>query len=985
MKLLLPSLGAACLFWAAVTPVQASTKLVITPDMIINESGLGDASLLVDEQAQAGDPRAGAGGGCWSAWTGGWDSSYYPCYAIIDLKVPHHITQIYIFDRGQSPNNMNTMEFSAGAPLNWTSLFTDTLPNNDVWNAHTVDVTTRYLRVTLRGHGQYWFPTEIVVYGDSTGQAPEPTPTPTYQTQRPVRDLIGTNTFLEDPPGRQMVAGHLREYHPWSWSEYYQDQNAWGPSYAAGGGWNFDIFYDKMKKLGITTAPVLMQNAPYLPGGQNAKPVPTGQDSYDPHSYLAHATHLWQFAARFGATAHADNELKLATGQPRVSGLDTVKFYENWNEQDATWSGAAALFHPFEYAAMASADYDGHQNTMGAGVGVKNADPNAKLVMGGIANGNAGVDYLRMMKFWADANRGGSVPFDVINVHFYSNTSGVQNSGTGTYGISPELDDLRGKVAKITDYRNRYMPGKEVWVSEFGYDVNANSIQRAPAIPPFSAEEVQAQWLVRSYLAMTAGGVDRAQQFMLRDDDANSTTTYASSGMVSSKATGFLPKISWYYVYTLKNRLGRYTYAGDVATGNANVLAYKFAEGGVVKGYAVWCKTSNNTTVSNFQLTLDGTPATATLVQLATTNVNGTESNLPITAGKVTFNVSERPVFVLLDNNDPDFELDQKIPINPSMVTNESLIGDAGLIADEQAKVGDPFNGNGGTAADVNTYWDTTYGAFPASVYLDLGAEKYITALCFMDMHGIGDLKVSIGSPGNWTEVATQPTQGYESWGTIILKKTTRYLRLTRMSQGAAFNEVVLYGRSQAPPDDGSQAEVWTNVDIGSPGVAGSGATGSMFTVTGAGAHIWQDTDQFHFLYMPATGNCEIKARALSHPYLHYSGKAGIMIREKLTTGSSHVFLGMQPGGSLSEMVTNVEGNGWSGWAQSVGLVPYWIKLTRVGNVLTGYVSSDNSNWTQVAQQTISMAANVYVGFAVCSGSNEWPNTATFDNVTVTP
>ncbi len=88
MKLLPSSLGAACLFWAAVTPVQAaSTKLVITPDMIINESGLGDTGLLVDEQAQAGDPRGGSAGNCWSAWSGGWDSSYYPCYAIIDLKV----------------------------------------------------------------------------------------------------------------------------------------------------------------------------------------------------------------------------------------------------------------------------------------------------------------------------------------------------------------------------------------------------------------------------------------------------------------------------------------------------------------------------------------------------------------------------------------------------------------------------------------------------------------------------------------------------------------------------------------------------------------------------------------------------------------------------------------------------------------------------------------------------------------------------------
>lgn len=980
-----PLVAVACLAAGLITKAEAaSVKLVITPNMIINESGLGETSKLVDEQAQAGDPRAGAGNPCWgSAWSGGWDTSYYPCHAIIDLGKIHNITDIYIFDRDQSPNNMNKMEFSAGEPFRWTSLFVDNLPNNNQWNGHHVNANTRYLRVSLHGWGQSWFPTEIVVYGEAVG-APQPTPAPTAQVQRPVRDLIGTNTFLEDPPGRVMVAGHVREYHPWSWSEYYQDQNAWGPSYAAGGGWNFDHYYDRMKKLGITVAPVLMQNAPFLYGGQNHKPVASETaDTYDPASYIAHARHLWQYAARFGAVQQADSKLKLASGQPRVSGLNTVKYFEDWNEQDQTWSGAGALFHPFQYAAMASADYDGHKNTMGPEVGLKNADPNAQLVMGGIANGNAGVDYLRMMKFWADEKRNGQVPFDVINVHIYSNSAGIQHSGTTTTGISPEADDLKGKMAKIVDYRNRYMPGKEVWVSEFGYDCNQNSIQRATAFGPFSAEEVQAQWLVRSYLAMAAAGIDRAQQFMLRDDDANSSTTYASSGMMTSKDTGFMPKISWYYVYTLKNRLGRYTYAGEVNTGNANVRAYKFAENGTVKGYAVWCSTSNNTTVSNFLLTLDGTPSTVTLVQLAANSVNGTESSLPISTGRVMFNVSERPVFVLLDNADPDFEVDQKISINRNMVSKESGVGDAGMIADEQAEVGDPFYGSGASAAVVDTRWDTSYAPYPAACYIDLGSEKYITAVCFMDMHGIGDLVISTGSPNNWTVAATQPTQGYESWTTVILKKSTRYLHFTRTSSGCAFNEIVLYGRSQAPPPDGNDG--WTNLDIGSPGMPGGGTAGSMFTVTGAGAQIWQNNDKFHFFYKQMTGNCEIKARALSHPYQNYNGKAGVMIREKLVPDSSNAFVGTLPGGQNSHFTTHIEGLGWSGAAQGGGLVPYWLRLTRQGNLITGAVSSNGQTWDSWPVQTVPMGQNVYVGFGVCSGTSSYTNTVTFDNVTVTP
>lgn len=36
---------------------------------------------------------------------------------------------------------------------------------------------------------------------------------------------------------------------------------------------------------------------------------------------------------------------------------------------------------PYEMAAMLSAAYDGHENTLGDGVGVKNADPHMQVTM----------------------------------------------------------------------------------------------------------------------------------------------------------------------------------------------------------------------------------------------------------------------------------------------------------------------------------------------------------------------------------------------------------------------------------------------------------------------------------------------------------------------------------------------------------------------------------------------------------------------------
>jgi hypothetical protein len=63
---------------------------------------------------------------------------------------------------------------------------------------------------------------------------------------------------------------------------------------------------------------------------------------------------------------------------------------------------------------------------------------------------------------------------------------------------------------------------------------------------------------------------------------------------------------------------------------------------------------------------------------------------------------------------------------------------------------------------------------------------------------------------------------------------------------------------------------------------------------------------------------------------------------------------------------------------------PYWVRITRVGNVVTGYYSSNGTTWVQQgASQTITMGATIYVGLAVSAVNNSALNTATFDNVSV--
>lgn len=480
--------------------------------------------------------------------------------------------------------------------------------------------------------------------------------------------FMGTNAFVDDPINRIQAVGFMREYHNWNWDEgdiwsgggnqaypgYPNNQIKWAPS-EAGGGWNFDTFYTNVLAGGITISPVIQGAVSWLQGGINFpgddKPLDeAGASTTNPNSYEKKAHHMFQFAARYGATSVADNKLTLAVGQPRNTGMGLVKYMEDWNEQDKNWKGPNAQFSAQEYAAMASADYDGHANTMhqGSGTfGVKNADPSMKFVMGGIFELN--LAYIQDMKAWFEANRADhKFAADVINVHDYAwlNACGP----CGGPAKSPEQHQFREKLTPFVQYRDQNLPGVEVWISEFGWDTNQASSLAAPAIGSFDVQEVQGQWIVRSYLAFAAAGVDRAMQFMLRDVDPNDATQFSTCGLVAQK-DDWTPKKSWYYVYTLKNTLTNMKFVGEQTSSDPNILIYKFKDVNSTNGaYVVWAKTRQDYKVNNFAIPLSGSPTSATKITLATGDIDGVTSALSISGGSVSVNVSEQPIFIKVNN-----------------------------------------------------------------------------------------------------------------------------------------------------------------------------------------------------------------------------------------------------------------------------------------------------------------------------------------------
>ncbi|HEU4412394.1 MAG TPA: hypothetical protein VFS43_44540 [Polyangiaceae bacterium] len=138
-----------------------------------------------------------------------------------------------------------------------------------------------------------------------------------------------------------------------------------------------------------------------------------------------------------------------------------------------------------------------------------------------------------------------------------------------------------------------------------------------------------------------------------------------------------------------------------------------------------------------------------------------------------------------------------KLTVTPSMVVQESGLGDARMLVDEQATAGDPRDG---TAGQPTQGWATGgHGDLPASAYIDLGEEVDLTDVYIFDTNGNevtrnDEWVVSVGTPGNWAEVASETCDAYLTWKRHPVSARTRYVRLTNNVAYVRIGEVVLYG-----------------------------------------------------------------------------------------------------------------------------------------------------------------------------------------------
>jgi len=159
------------------------------------------------------------------------------------------------------------------------------------------------------------------------------------------------------------------------------------------------------------------------------------------------------------------------------------------------------------------------------------------------------------------------------------------------------------------------------------------------------------------------------------------------------------------------------------------------------------------------------------------------------------------------------------------------------------------------------------------------------------------------------------------------------------------------------------------------------------FAVEAQGRDIWGNSDSFHYLHQPVTGNFDVAVKIESSTSTDSWARNSIMVRESLALDSYHVSAGATPldpargfyahyRGPLLPNGNSNDGLTTSFWNNAIPngprveaplaytALPVWVRLQRVGNQFTAYRSTDGRNWIHFGEIESDIASTALLGLA---------------------
>jgi GH35 family endo-1,4-beta-xylanase len=270
-------------------------------------------------------------------------------------------------------------------------------------------------------------------------------------------------------------------------------------------------------------------------------------------------------------------------------GSPKVEYWEFYNEPDAGFLHNDHRWGHYgqEYAQMLAAVYPA----------VKAANPNAKVLIGGIA-----YDWFEdqngpfVREFIDDVlENGGGQYFDIMNFHQYPPFAANWGSANGP-GLVEKTQAVRAKLAE-------YGLEKPIMITESG--MHSNNAATSPMTP-----ELQARYVTMIFAQTFAANVETLIWFMLYDPGEvypyrNGLVTSATANTQSERK----PSFTAYQTTVAMLEGATFQQALTAAeTGNADLIAYRFRDKNGQTLYVTWLGPITRTDTAN--LSLPGTVAT---------------------------------------------------------------------------------------------------------------------------------------------------------------------------------------------------------------------------------------------------------------------------------------------------------------------------------------------------------------------------------------
>ncbi len=271
--------------------------------------------------------------------------------------------------------------------------------------------------------------------------------------------------------------------------------------------------------------------------------------------------------------------------------------------------------------------------------GVRKGDPKMKIATCNLTTGKSG-------KYEKSVSCIAAMPelVDVLTVRSYAQLEGWP-TWRRSHPEDPALPHYLKDVSDLCAWRDAHLPGKPVWLTEFGYDSTTSPPETTGDFTKWVGvtDEQQAQWLTRSLLVFSAMPVDHAYIYFFNDE--NKASLHASSGLTRN----FKPKPSYYAVRHLQQTLGDLRFRRVVTDEPGKLRVNEYADDGAPRRvvWAVWAPNQNPGTKTMNLVNVPGRLLSSSRMPLndGTAPDGGAKQ---IATGQVELEVGGSPVYLVL-------------------------------------------------------------------------------------------------------------------------------------------------------------------------------------------------------------------------------------------------------------------------------------------------------------------------------------------------